>query len=272
MRYSFTITALSLLSSAFAITVTTPTSDTVWDFSTTKTIKFTSDPSDPPVISIILRLKDGSFQTKLADNVKTSDGEYTTQPNPSISNGDDYEIQIIDSAGELAVSDIFTVKKGASDDGTPSSSSSTTSSSTSSATSSSSSSSSSTTSSSATSTATTSTTSVTSTLTTSASSTPTSSTSPLSSSGMMQLRTMIQGDHTNTPLFIADSTAITTASSSSSTSSTSSSTATSSSSSGTSSTSATASALPSTGAASSQISAPKGAMALLGAALALFHV
>lgn len=87
MRYSFTITALSLLSSALAITVTTPSSDTVWDFSTAKTIKFTSDSSDPSVISIILRSQDGSFQTKLADNVKTSAGEYTTQPNPSISNG-----------------------------------------------------------------------------------------------------------------------------------------------------------------------------------------
>lgn len=87
MRYSFTIAALSLLSSAFAITVTTPSSDTVWDFSTAKTIKFTSESSDPSVISILLRSQDGSFQTKLADNVKTSAGEYKTQPNPSISNG-----------------------------------------------------------------------------------------------------------------------------------------------------------------------------------------
>lgn len=87
MRYSFTIAALSLLSSAFAITVTTPSSSTEWDFSTAKTIKFTSASGDPSVVSIILRSKDGSFQTKLADNVKTSEGEYTTQPNPSISNG-----------------------------------------------------------------------------------------------------------------------------------------------------------------------------------------
>ncbi|KAJ6102425.1 hypothetical protein N7486_004852 [Penicillium sp. IBT 16267x] len=136
MRYSYTITALSLLSSAFAITITTPSSDTVWDFSTAKTIKFTSDPSDPPVISIILRSQDGSFQTKLADNVKTSDGEYTTQPNPSISNGNDYEIQIIDSAGQLAVSGVFTVEKGASTDGITTSSSSTSSSTTTSPTSS----------------------------------------------------------------------------------------------------------------------------------------
>ncbi|KAJ5214776.1 hypothetical protein N7449_001945 [Penicillium cf. viridicatum] len=254
MRYSFTITALSLLSSAFAITVTTPSSDTVWDFSTAKTIKFTSDSSDTSVISIILRSQDGSFQTKLADNVKTSAGEYTTQPNPSISNGDGYEIQIIDSAGQLAVSDIFTVKKGASDDGTTSSSSSTTTTS---------SSSSSSTSSSTTSGATTSA-SVTSTLTSSASSTPTSLTSALSSSGMMQLRTMLQSDHTNKPFFIAGSTT--------SSSSTSSSTTTSFTSVDASSTSASASALQSTGAASSQFSAPKGAMALLGAAFALFHV
>ncbi|KAJ6143016.1 hypothetical protein N7471_002469 [Penicillium samsonianum] len=258
MRYSFTITALSLLSSAFSITVTTPSSNTVWDFSTAKTIKFTSDSSDPSVISIILRSQDGSFQTKLADNVKTSDGEYTTQPNPSISNGVDYEIQIIDSAGQLAVSDLFTVKKGASDDGTTSSSSSTSSSTTTTT------SSSSTTSSSATFSATTST-SVTSTLTSSASSTPTPSTSPLSSSGMMQLRTMLQGDYTNTPLFITGSTT-------SSSSSTSSSKTTSSTSSDNSSTSASASPLPSTGAASSQLSAPKGAMALLGAAFALFYI
>jgi hypothetical protein len=87
MRFSFTIAALSLFSSAFAITVTTPSSNTVWDFSTPKTIKFTSKPGDPSVISIILRSQDGSFQTKLADNVKTSTGGYTTQPNPSIANG-----------------------------------------------------------------------------------------------------------------------------------------------------------------------------------------
>jgi hypothetical protein len=59
----------------------------VWDFSTAKTIKFTSDPGDPTYISIILRSQDGSFQTKLADNVKTAEGKYMTQPNPSISNG-----------------------------------------------------------------------------------------------------------------------------------------------------------------------------------------
>ncbi|PWY66371.1 hypothetical protein BO94DRAFT_528730 [Aspergillus sclerotioniger CBS 115572] len=112
MRYSFTLASLSLISSALAITVTSPSSGTTWDFSTPKTIKFTSDASDPSVISIILRTQDGSFQTKLADNVKTSTGEYTTQPNPSISNGSDYEIEIIDSSGELAVSSVFTVEKG----------------------------------------------------------------------------------------------------------------------------------------------------------------
>ncbi|KAJ5361200.1 hypothetical protein N7541_002044 [Penicillium brevicompactum] len=129
MRYSFTIAALSLLSSAFAISVTTPSSSTEWDFSTPKTIKFTSDSSDPSVVSIILKSKDGSFQTKLADNVKTSEGEYTTQPNPSISNGDDYEIQIIDSGGQLAVSDTFTVEKGSTTSSSTSSSTTATSSS-----------------------------------------------------------------------------------------------------------------------------------------------
>ncbi|PYH93322.1 hypothetical protein BO71DRAFT_355526 [Aspergillus ellipticus CBS 707.79] len=124
MRYSIPIATLSLISSALAITITTPSSGTEWDFSTPKTIKFTSDSSDPSVISIILRTQDGSFQTKLADNVKTSTGEYTTQPNPSISNGDDYEIQIIDSSGQLAVSSVFTVEKGASNDGSNSTSSS----------------------------------------------------------------------------------------------------------------------------------------------------
>ncbi|KAF4770880.1 hypothetical protein HAV15_012307 [Penicillium sp. str.  len=252
MRYSFTITALSLLSSAFAITVTTPSSDTVWDFSTAKTIKFTSDSSDPSVISIILRSQDGSFQTKLADNVKTSTGEYTTQPNPSISNGDDYEIQIIDSADQLAVSDIFTVKKGASEDGTTSSSSSTTTTTTTTTSSSSS------TSSSGTSDATTSA-SVTTTLTSSESSTAPLSTSALSS-GMMHLRAILRSNYTNTPFFIAGSTT------------TSSSTTTSFSSADASSTTASASALQSTGAASSQFSASRGAMALLGAAFALFHV
>ncbi|KAJ5882395.1 uncharacterized protein N7529_001067 [Penicillium soppii] len=230
MRCSFTITAMSLLSSALAITITTPSSSTVWDFSTPKTIKFTSKSSDPSVISIILRSQDGSFQTKLGDNVKTSEGEYTTQPNPSISNGNGYEIEIIDSAGQLALSDVFTVEKGASDDGTTSSSSTTSFSSTTTTTTSSS------TSSFITSTATTST-SPTSTLPSSISSTPASSTSTTTTS-----------------------------------SATSSSTTTSSTSSDSSSTGATATSPLSTGAASSQFSAPKGVMALLGAAFALFNV
>ncbi|CDM35724.1 Cell wall beta-glucan synthesis [Penicillium roqueforti FM164] len=227
MRYSFIITALSLLSSALAITVTAPSSDSVWDFSTAKTIKFTSGSSDPSVISIILRSKDGSFQTKLADNVKTSEGEYTTQPNPSISNGDDYEIQIIDSGGQLAVSDTFTVKKGASDDGTTSLSSSTSSST--SSTSSSTSSTSTSTSSSSTST------------TTSSSSTTTTTTSSSA-----------------TTTFTSVTPTLTSLVSSTSTSSTD--------------PSASASAVPSTDAASSQLSGPKGAMAVLGAAFALIYV
>lgn len=87
MRYSFTLAALSLCSSAFAIFIQTPSANTMWDFSTPKTITWTSSPNDPPSISIILRSVDGTFQTKLADNVQTSSGQYTTQPNPSISNG-----------------------------------------------------------------------------------------------------------------------------------------------------------------------------------------
>ncbi|KAI2695436.1 hypothetical protein CBS147332_9365 [Penicillium roqueforti] len=245
MRYSFIITALSLLSSALAITVTAPSSDSVWDFSTAKTIKFTSGSSDPSVISIILRSKDGSFQTKLADNVKTSEGEYTTQPNPSISNGDDYEIQIIDSGGQLAVSDTFTVKKGASDDGTTSLSSSTSSSSTSS-TSSSTSSTSTSTSSSSTSTSTSSSSSTTTTTTSSSATTTFTSVTP-----------------TLTSLVSSTSTSSTDPSSSS---------ASTTSSSDSSSTSASASAVPSTDAASSQLSGPKGAMAVLGAAFALIYV
>ncbi|GFN12724.1 GPI anchored serine-threonine rich family protein [Aspergillus tubingensis] len=130
MRFAITAASLSLISSALAITITEPTSGTEWDFSTPKTIKFTSDANDPSVISIILRTQDGSFQTKLADNVKTSTGEYTTQPNPSISNGSDYEIEIIDSSGELAVSPTFTVEKGASSDGSTTSTSTSSSSST----------------------------------------------------------------------------------------------------------------------------------------------
>ncbi|GAT21777.1 hypothetical protein RIB2604_01100200 [Aspergillus luchuensis] len=169
MRFTITAASLSLISSALAITITEPTSGTEWDFSTPKTIKFTSDANDPSVISIILRTQDGSFQTKLADNVKTSTGEYTTQPNPSISNGSDYEIEIIDSSGELAVSPTFTVEKGASNDGTTSSSSSSTS--TTPSSSSSSSTSSSSTSRSTTSTSTSSSSSTGTTLATSASST-----------------------------------------------------------------------------------------------------
>ncbi|RAK85548.1 hypothetical protein BO79DRAFT_273301 [Aspergillus costaricaensis CBS 115574] len=130
MRFAITAASLGLISSALAITITEPTSGTEWDFSTPKTIKFTSDANDPSVISIILRTQDGSFQTKLADNVKTSTGEYTTQPNPSISNGSDYEIEIIDSSGELAVSPTFTVEKGASSDGSTTSTSTSSSSST----------------------------------------------------------------------------------------------------------------------------------------------
>ncbi|KAL3261375.1 hypothetical protein ABHI18_003799 [Aspergillus niger] len=244
MRTAITAASLSLISSALAITITQPTSGTEWDFSTPKTIKFTSDANDPSVISIILRTQDGSFQTKLADNVKTSTGEYTTQPNPSISNGSDYEIEIIDSSGELAVSPTFTVEKGASTDGTTSSSSA---SSTSTTSSSSSSSSSTTTSSSSTSSETESTT-VTS--TTAVSSTSTLLSSPLSSSS---------GSATSTSTSSSSSTGTTLATSASSTSSSNS-------------TATTSTAQLSTGAASSTFNAPQGVVALLGAALALLYV
>ncbi|EHA24954.1 hypothetical protein ASPNIDRAFT_40876 [Aspergillus niger ATCC 1015] len=188
MRFAITAASLSLVSSALAITITQPTSGTEWDFSTPKTIKFTSDANDPSVISIILRTQDGSFQTKLADNVKTSTGEYTTQPNPSISNGSDYEIEIIDSSGELAVSPTFTVEKGASTDGTTSSSSASSTSTTSSSSSSSSSStttSSSSTSRSATSTSTSSSSSTGTTLATSASSTSSSNSTATTSTAQL---------------------------------------------------------------------------------------
>ncbi|GLB07183.1 hypothetical protein AtubIFM57258_002506 [Aspergillus tubingensis] len=240
MRFAITAASLSLISSALAITITEPTSGTEWDFSTPKTIKFTSDANDPSVISIILRTQDGSFQTKLADNVKTSTGEYTTQPNPSISNGSDYEIEIIDSSGELAVSPTFTVEKGASSDGTTSSSSSSTS------TTSSSSSSSSTSSSSTSS----ETESTTVTPTTAVSSTTTSSSSPLSSSS---------GSTTSTSTSSSSSTGTTLTTSASSTS-------------GSNSTAATTTAQLSTGAASTTFNAPQGLVALIGAALALLYV
>jgi hypothetical protein len=115
MRYSIVISALALASSTFALKVTEPTSSTTWDFSTPKTIKFQADSSDPEFVSIILIDTSSNFQIKIADNVKTADGSYTTQPNPSVPNGKSYEIQIIDTNGELAKSDDFTVQKGASD-------------------------------------------------------------------------------------------------------------------------------------------------------------
>jgi hypothetical protein len=116
MQYSFALSALALFSSALAITVTEPTSGTTWDFSTSKTIKFSASSGDPTDVSIILIDPSTNFQIKIADNVKTASGSYTTQPNPSVPNGSGYEIQIIDSAGVLAKSDDFTVKAGASSD------------------------------------------------------------------------------------------------------------------------------------------------------------
>jgi len=114
MQYSFALSALALFSSALAITVTEPTSGTTWDFSTPKTIKFSASSSDPADVSIILIDPSTNFQIKIADNVKTASGSYTTQPNPSVPNGSGYEIQIIDSAGVLAKSGDFTVEAGAS--------------------------------------------------------------------------------------------------------------------------------------------------------------
>lgn len=87
MRFFSVFPALSLISSALAITITEPTSSTTWDFSTPQTIKFTGSPNDPPYVSIILLDKSTNYQIKIADNVKTATGEYTTQPNPSVPNG-----------------------------------------------------------------------------------------------------------------------------------------------------------------------------------------
>ncbi|KAL1980247.1 hypothetical protein VTN96DRAFT_4422 [Rasamsonia emersonii] len=122
MRFFSVLPALNLISSALAISITEPTSSTTWDFSTPQTIKFTSSPNDPSYVSIILLNKSTNYQIKIADNVKTASGEYTTQPNPSVPNGSGYEIQIIDSSGTLATSQGFTVEKGASSSSSSSSS------------------------------------------------------------------------------------------------------------------------------------------------------
>jgi hypothetical protein len=87
MRYIAVLPALGLFYSTLAMTITQPTSGTTWDFSTPQTIKFTSSPTDPPYISIILLDPSTNFQIKIADNVMTERGEYTTQPDPSVPNG-----------------------------------------------------------------------------------------------------------------------------------------------------------------------------------------
>ncbi|RAL03722.1 GPI anchored serine-threonine rich family protein [Aspergillus ibericus CBS 121593] len=243
MRFSFTLASLGLISSAVALTITAPTSSSTWDFNTPQTIKFTSNSTDPEYISIILRSEDGSFQTKLADNVKTADGEYTTQSNPSISNGDDYEIQIIDSAGTLALSQVFTVEKGATSDGTTSSSLSSTASTTSSSSS---------------------TTLSTTTTTTSSSSSSTSSETSSTPTSTSLIRSASSTPASSTPLSSS-------ASPSASTSSTSSSSSSSRDTSSTASSNSTTTALLATGAASSLSGAPKGAVGLLGAAIALLN-
>ncbi|KAL1964871.1 hypothetical protein VTN77DRAFT_6373 [Rasamsonia byssochlamydoides] len=121
MRFLSVLSALSLFSSALAITITEPTSSTTWDFSTPQTIKFTSSPNDPPYVSIILLNPSTNFQIKIADNVQTQKGEYTTQPDPSVPNGTGYKIEIIDSSGPVATSQGFTVEKGASSGSSPAS-------------------------------------------------------------------------------------------------------------------------------------------------------
>jgi hypothetical protein len=88
MRFFQTLSAVALfVSSSLALTVTSPSTGTTWDLSTAKTIKFNSSPSDPPTVSLILIQPSSNWQITLADNVQVSNGEYTTQPNPSVPNG-----------------------------------------------------------------------------------------------------------------------------------------------------------------------------------------
>lgn len=98
-----------------------PNSETEWDFSTPKTLRWTPSSGDTDFVSIILT--DGAnFQITIGDNVKSAGGSYTTQPNPSVPEGSSYVMKVLrgDGSGStLTESDSFTVRDGADEDGKP---------------------------------------------------------------------------------------------------------------------------------------------------------
>lgn len=108
-----------LLSLGAAFDFTVPNSDTEWDFSISKTIRWEPSSGDTDFVSLILT--DGAnFQITLGDNVKSASGSYTTTPNPSVAPGTSYSIRVLKGDGSgstLAESSDFTVADGADEDG-----------------------------------------------------------------------------------------------------------------------------------------------------------
>ncbi|PIG89787.1 conserved threonine rich protein [Aspergillus arachidicola] len=112
MRFFQIASIVAYAATSLAVTITSPQNGDKVDFSKPYTIKWTTVPSDPEQVNIVLKNQTTS-EKEIAKNVKTSDGKYTIDSIWDIETGTGYQFNFISNStkntGILAQSQIFNV-------------------------------------------------------------------------------------------------------------------------------------------------------------------
>ncbi|KJK64577.1 Ser-Thr-rich glycosyl-phosphatidyl-inositol-anchored membrane family protein [Aspergillus parasiticus SU-1] len=112
MRFFQIASIVAYAATSLAVTITSPQNGDKVDLSKPYTIKWTTVPSDPEQVNIVLKNQTTS-EKEIAKNVKTSDGKYTIDSIWDIETGTGYQFNFISNStkntGILAQSQIFNV-------------------------------------------------------------------------------------------------------------------------------------------------------------------
>ncbi|KAE8375020.1 Ser-Thr-rich glycosyl-phosphatidyl-inositol-anchored membrane family-domain-containing protein [Aspergillus bertholletiae] len=112
MRFFQIASIVAYAASSLALTITSPQNGDKVDFSKPYTIKWTTVPSDPEQINIVLKNQTTS-EKQIAKDVKSSDGKYTIDKIWDIQTGTGYQFNFVSNSkqntGILAQSQIFNV-------------------------------------------------------------------------------------------------------------------------------------------------------------------
>ncbi|KAE8135839.1 Ser-Thr-rich glycosyl-phosphatidyl-inositol-anchored membrane family-domain-containing protein [Aspergillus pseudotamarii] len=112
MRFFQIASIVAYAASSLAVTITSPQNGDKVDFSKPYTIKWTTVPSDPEQVNIVLKNQTSS-EKEIAKDIKTSDGKYTIDKIWDIETGTGYQFNFVSNSkkntGILAQSQIFNV-------------------------------------------------------------------------------------------------------------------------------------------------------------------